>query len=503
MGADGFFELDAEQGILVRGIARPAPNAARAERAANGFRRAVPAQSAYRAISEGQVRWFKRACAVAGPWLLLWPASAIAVFGGVSLLVFVAILIWRMCLAVMGLNASHVAQSVDVDEAWPTYTLLIALHREAETARQLAEAICALDYPQHRLDVKLLIEAGDDETAIALAAEVWPPGAELHILPPGEPRTKPRALNYGLETAHGEFVVVYDAEDRPHPQQLKAAVRAFRDSDDRLACVQAPLVGEGGQGAGLGGWLAGQWALEYAIQFGLILPALAKHNLPIALGGTSNHFRRSSLEGVGGWDAWNVTEDADLGLRLARTGAAIGMIAPPTLEAPPAQLNVWLAQRSRWLKGFLQTWLVLMRSPRMTVREMGVAGFLSTQLTLGAAILSALAHGPWAIWCLMCAILPGATLGVFGQAVFAITYGAGAMIALAAPGQMGFRRIWHALTLPIYWPLQSAAMIRALYGLWNCPHFWAKTPHSAVSRTPPPPCLISFSPVRDLSSAPD
>jgi len=189
------------------------------------------------------------------------------------------------------------------------------------------------------------------------------------VVPPGLPRTKPRALNYGLARARGEFVVVNDAECRPHPDQLKAAVRAFRAAGKRLACVQAPLVGDGARG-----WIAGQRALEYAVQFGRLLPAQARLGLPIAPGGTSNHFRRRALTSAGGWDAWNVTEDADLGLRLARTGWRVGMIATPTQEAPPEALLVWINQRSCWLKGFLQTWLVVMRRPRAAMREMGWRG---------------------------------------------------------------------------------------------------------------------------------
>ena len=257
--------------------------------------------------------------------------------------------------------------------------------------------------------------------------------------------------------------------------RLIAAVAAFARGPSSLACVQAPLVGvpEGG------GWLPSQWALEYAIQFGRILPALARLGLPIALGGTSNHFHRAKLVGAGGWDAWNVTEDADLGLRLARRGARVGMIAPPTLEAPPEQLGVWLAQRSRWLKGFLQTWLVLMRTPAASMREMGPAGFVSMQLTLGAAILSAMVHGPWALWCLLCACVPGLSLGPLGTGVMIVSYLAGVATGVAAPAHRGRRPLIAALTAPLYWPLQSVAMARALYGLCHAPHFWAKTPHGA------------------------
>lgn len=332
-----------------------------------------------------------------------------------------------------------------------------------------------LDYPADRLDLKLLIETGDEATRAALLAQVWPEGTELLVLPPGLPRTKPRALNYGLERARGTYVVVYDAEDRPDPDQLRTAARAFAVGPATLACVQAPLIGVPEHG----NWLSRQWALEYAIQFGRVLPALAHYGLPIALGGTSNHFKRAKLVEAGGWDAWNVTEDADLGLRLARRGARVGVIAPPTLEAPPRRGGVWLAQRSRWLKGFLQTWLVLMRAPYTAAREMGLGGFLSMQLTLGAAILSALVHGPWALWCLACLLVPGLHLGTMGTCLMLASYTIGIATGLAAPRRDGAGAIAAALTSPVYWPLQSIAMGRALYGLWHQPHFWAKTPHDA------------------------
>ena len=223
--------------------------------------------------------------------------------------------------------------------------------------------------------------------------------------------------------------------------------------------------------------MAGQWALEYAIQFGHVLPALARWNMPIALGGTSNHLRRSALLRCGGWDAWNVTEDADLGLRFARSGLRVETISPPTFEKPPQKLQVWLAQRSRWLKGFVQTWLVLMRHPAKAMREMGTGAFLSMQLTLGGAILSALAHGPWALWCLFCLVSPQLSLGPVSVVALAVSYICGIAVAWAAPGPRDGARLFHVLTLPLYWPLQSIAMGRALFGMFRCPHFWAKTPH--------------------------
>lgn len=271
------------------------------------------------------------------------------------------------------------------------------------------------------------------------------------MLPPGMPRTKPRALNYGLSRARGTFITVYDAEDRPSPVQLIAAVRQF-SREPSLACVQAPLVGMPKTQA----WLAQHWALEYAIQFNRIMPA---------------------LEEVGGWDAWNVTEDADLGLRFARQGMRVGVITPPTLEAPPERFHIWQGQRSRWLKGFLQTWLVLMRRPVSAVREMGLAGFVSMQLTLGASILSAFTHLPWLIWCLICVASPALNLGPLSWSILVATYGMGAVSAWLVPGGVMRVRFVDVLTLPLYWPLQSVAMARAVCSLIKTPHYWVKTPH--------------------------
>jgi Glycosyl transferase family group 2 len=478
MGADGFFSLERERQIRRGTLSLPEPDPALAENAALGFSRAFPGQSAMTVLQREQAGMMRRLSLMVGVSLLLAPALTIQMVMWTGLALFSAILVFRTGLVLLGcLQARRPPQTLGADLLLPVYTILVALKDEAASAAQLSRAILALDYPSDRIDLKLLIETGDEATRDALLDQDWPDGTELIVLPPGLPRTKPRALNYGLARARGAYVVVYDAEDRPDPRQLREAAAAFARGPSHLACVQAPLVGVP---AG-GGWLPAQWALEYAIQFGRILPALARLGLPIALGGTSNHFHRAKLVEAGGWDAWNVTEDADLGLRLARRGARVSMIAPPTLEAPPERMGVWLAQRSRWLKGFLQTWLVLMRTPAASLRDMGLAGFVSMQLTLGAAILSASVHGPWAVWCLFCLCVPDVSLGPLGTGVMLVSYVAGVVTGVAAPGGWGRRSLIVALTAPLYWPLQSVAMTRALYGLCHAPHFWAKTPHGAPS----------------------
>jgi len=172
-----------------------------------------------------------------------------------------------------------------------------------------------------------------------------------------------------------------------------------------------------------------------------------------------------------------VTEDADLGLRFARLGKKVDVIAPPTVETPPQQLDVWVGQRSRWLKGFIQTWLVLMRYPSTAIKEMGVLGFISMQLTLGASILSALVHLPWLVWCAVCLLVPDANMGSVSLGMLAASYAVGVIAALTVPTSSFAVRLRDILTIPFYWPLQFFALMRALYSLSRRPHFWVKTPH--------------------------
>jgi len=201
-------------------------------------------------------------------------------------------------------------------------------------------------------------------------------------------RTKPKALNYALPLARGEFVVIYDAEDRPEPDQLRRALH--RGGPPNLAAVQARLNLYNASDS----WLTSQFTIEYCALFDGLLPALDRLSLPIPLGGTSNHFRASALRWLMAWDAFNVTEDADLGIRLARSGYRCQVVASTTHEEAPARLMCWLRQRTRWLKGYVQTWLVHMRSPAALWRELGPRGFLAFQIMVGGTVLSALAH-PW------------------------------------------------------------------------------------------------------------
>ncbi len=250
-------------------------------------------------------------------------------------------------------------QPAMAEQELPVYTVLVPLRHEAHMLRQLLAGLDRLDWPRNRLDVKLIIDEDDVVTLGAARALAREPPYEIVVVPAGGPRTKPMALQYALTFARGAFVTVYDAEDRPHPGQIAEAYAMFRGASPKLACLQAPLVIDNPEKSRL----ASLFAVEYSTLFDGLLPALVTLRLPLPLGGTSNHFRRTALEHVGGWDPWNVTEDADLGIRLSRFGYETATVTLPTLEEAPVTLAPWMRQRTRWFKGWLQTWLVHMRHP--------------------------------------------------------------------------------------------------------------------------------------------
>ena len=407
---------------------------------------------------------------------LLHPALFLGAVYVALLGLFTLLIAMRIALSLRGAAGRQVPRPAmfAMQSAWPKYSVLLPLYKEAGSLPKLADSLRRLDYPQDKLEVLFLVEQDDLETIAAVRNLAMPRNWKVLILPDGQPRTKPRALNVALGKLAGDIVTIYDAEDHPHPAQLKAAALALRGGGPGLACVQAPLRAYNAGSS----WIAGQWGLEYDIHFGLILPALAKAKRPIALGGTSNHFRVSALREVSGWDAWNVTEDADLGLRLTRRGYRVGTIAPPTNEEAPESLRVWLPQRSRWIKGYMQSASVLWRKPIKAVGEMGFVAFSASQVLLLGAILSACLHGPLALLCLIAMLMPGWQLGAASFVLLLAGYLAHCLGVLMSPGRRGLRRIWLLVTAPLYWPLQSVAAIKALYELATTPYAWSKTPHA-------------------------
>lgn len=292
-------------------------------------------------------------CRVAAGAVAAPEATCAALFGFVSLVLLSIVLLRGLGLLTLLSRARRPPSPPrqGIDHELPIYSILVPLYREAEVVPDLVKALAAIDYPAHRLDVLLIAEEEDVATQAAIAAAALAPNTRMVVVPPGRPRTKPRALNFALEFARGAYVVVFDAEDVPEPSQLRRALALLR-SDARLGCVQARLVIYNTRAS----WLTAQFALEYAALFEGLLPALERLGLPIPLGGTSNHFPRAVLEDLGRWDPYNVTEDADLGLRLARAGLEVRMLDCQTWEEAPSSFRVWRGQRTRWLKGWMQTY---------------------------------------------------------------------------------------------------------------------------------------------------
>lgn len=362
----------------------------------------------------------------------------------------------------------------------PVYSILVPLYREANVVPALLHHLSALDYPKEKLDIKLIVERDDPETLSALRVAKLDPCFEIFIADEVGPRTKPKALSLALACTRGEYVVVYDAEDQPEPSQLRFAVASFAAAPRELACLQARLaIDNAGDG-----WLTRHFAAEYAGLFDVLLPSLAAHKLPLPLGGTSNHFRTDALRRTGAWDPHNVTEDADLGIRLARFGYRTGVISSTTWEEAPARLRPWLRQRTRWMKGWMQTWLVHMRTPVKLFRELGVVGFAAFQLLLGGAVVAALVH-PLFMLVMAVKLAGGIGLAAAGiaheiamYAVLSSGYLGSAALAICGMKQRGMRvGIVTLLTIPLYWILLSAAAWRALYQFMVAPHRWEKTEH--------------------------
>jgi cellulose synthase/poly-beta-1,6-N-acetylglucosamine synthase-like glycosyltransferase len=426
--------------------------------------------------------------------LVLEPMSTLMVVHVVSTLFFFACIALRAAVTFGPAMAEPAIRSFRRADM-PVYTVLVALYREANMVPQLLEALGKLVWPRSKLEIKLVCEADDRDTLAAIRSHGLRPFIEVVEVPAALPRTKPKALAYALGLTSGELVALFDAEDRPHPLQLIEAWQRFATDGDDLACLQAPLSIMNRDES----LLSRMFWFEYSALFRGLLPWLGRHDLFIPLGGTSNHFRRRALMEVGGWDPYNVTEDADLGLRLKRFGYRIGTIGFPTGEDAPTTAGVWIRQRTRWFKGWLQTWLVHMRSPLVTCRELGLRSFAIAQLLMLGMVLSALVHplllvtGALMIWVLTSegGLGPAQTMLLVCDASN-IVCGYAAFLAMGrktlGPAEReGFWKV--VLMTPAYWMMMSLAAWRAVWQLYRQPHHWEKTEHAPAG--PAAPALVS------------
>ncbi|MFT4287653.1 glycosyltransferase [Nocardioides sp.] len=377
------------------------------------------------------------------------------------------------------------------DQLLPTYTILVPVFDEVAVVQKVIANMDRLDYPKSKLDVMILLEEKDAKTIEAAKASRPPEYVRIVVVPEGQPQTKPRACNYGLEFAKGEYVVIYDAEDRPEPDQLREALAAFEmnrlirrrldPTTPLLACVQASLMYFNSEY----NLLTRMFSIEYAHWFDAMLPGMDDSGLPLPLGGTSNHFRTDILRRLGGWDPYNVTEDADLGLRIASQGYAVGTIASATGEEACSETFAWIRQRTRWIKGYMVTAAVNTRHPIRWLRLNGVGGVISMGgLVLGTPL--AFMSYPLALL-FTAATYVGVRTGAVGfppailqGGVLMLLLGNSVMIlasGIAAWRRYNWRVAAYAVFNPIYWLLHSLAAWRAVYQLLFDPHRWEKTPH--------------------------
>lgn len=471
------------------------------ERLALHLRRHHPDTLAHIAAGELRQTWPRRSAGTLGLSRYLLAAATLAGVGiGLSTLALPGLLLTLVPLVAvllgwsgLRLTASALAPQAPMqpprdDRALPAYSLIVPLYHEAAVVPQLIDALAALDYPPEKLQVMLVIERDDHDTVTALVRHAMRPGFDIIFAPEVGPKTKPKALNAALPFTRGDIIGIFDAEDVPDPQQLRRACAAFAaPGARRLGCVQARLAIDNVADS----WITRQFAAEYAAHFDVVLPLIAGCRLPLPLGGTSNHFRRTALEGVGAWDPYNVAEDADLGLRLARQGWRTGMIASTTDEEAPRHFGAWLRQRTRWCKGWMQTLLVHGREPRQLYAQIGGTGLLSFMCLIGGGLISALMHP---VFALMLALdialgrtgsgsLASALLDGMGIAVLVVGYGATALCTMVGMRHRRLPGMWRVLPLiPLYWLMLSAAAWRALFQLIAAPARWEKTEHG-LART--------------------
>jgi cellulose synthase/poly-beta-1,6-N-acetylglucosamine synthase-like glycosyltransferase len=459
-----------------------------AELATSGLWRSNPAQSARSVLDFRQKVVGGAALGSLIVAAILWPRVAISSLFLLMALGYVVSIAFKVSVCAAGARRefSQIVTAEEIaalDEAsLPIYTVLVPVYREANIVAQLVDNLGRLDYPAEKLQILLLLEADDTETIQAAKRGSAPWNISFVVIPDSQPKTKPKACNVGLLMAHGEFLVIYDAEDRPEPDQLRKAVVAFRKSPEQTVCLQAALNYFNADD----NILTRMFTLEYSFWFDYMLPGLDEKNLPIPLGGTSNHFRTAGLRELGGWDPFNVTEDADLGIRAAARGYRVGVIDSTTFEEANRAYGNWIRQRSRWIKGYLQTALVHSRHPLKLVQDAGlrqaaafamlIAGtplaFLSVLPLYAIFVISLVVPLPW-----LGPLLPG---WVLWASLANLLLGNALMIWISMIGAFRRRRYWlvlWAVLNPLYWVMHSVAAYKGLWQLITRPHFWEKTTH--------------------------
>ncbi|PJJ80446.1 glycosyltransferase family 2 protein [Mucilaginibacter auburnensis] len=409
---------------------------------------------------------------------------------------FLVAIVFKLFLALVGsrfeLDEAVTKKEVRevVDDELPIYTIHLPVYKEDKLIKKLIWNLQSIDYPREKLDIKLLIEEDDDKTLNAVRNLDFPAVFEVIVVPFHMPKTKPKACNYGLHFSRGKFLTIYDAEDVPDTDQLKKVVALFNKLPDNYIVIQSALNYFNRNE----NFLTRMFTLEYSYWFDYMLPGLDTFDIPIPLGGTSNHFKFEYLIELGGWDPFNVTEDADLGVRAYDKGYKVAIINSTTYEEANNEMFNWVRQRSRWIKGYMQTHLVHMRNPIALWKKIGWKGFLGFNFFIGATPVTFLVY-PLLLCIFFCYVIFDLETirTLFPDWVLfmsIINLMVGNILMIYVNMMAVFKRRYYELILfavanPIYWLLHSWAAYKGLYQLVVKPFYWEKTNHG-LSKTHSP-----------------
>lgn len=447
-----------------------------------------PANSAFITFSSGQLifMFLLLAATVAG---LVVSFKNVSIFINILISVFFLVaILFKLFLALVGSRFElHQAVTRDdlkelVPEDLPVYTILLPVYREDKLIKKLIWNLQSIDYPREKLDIKLLIEEDDDKTLNAVRNLDFPAIFEVVVVPFHMPKTKPKACNYGLHFSRGKYLTIYDAEDIPDTDQLKKVVAMFNKLPSNYICIQSALNYFNRNE----NFLTRMFTLEYSYWFDYMLPGLDTLDIPIPLGGTSNHFKLENLVELGAWDPFNVTEDADLGVRAYAKGYKIAIVNSTTFEEANNEPFNWIRQRSRWIKGYMQTYLVHMRNPGALIKKVGWKGFLGFNFFIGATPLTFLVY-PFLLAIFVCYLVFDLSTirslfpdWVLFMSIFNLMVGNILMIyinMMAVFKRRFYELILFSIANPIYWLMHSIAAFKGLYQLIVKPFYWEKTEH--------------------------
>ena len=466
------------------------------DKAVHGLFYLDPELSARRIFSKGQLIFFYLLSILYMVWLYFDFKSAVIALNVVIQSSYLLVNLFKFVVSIAG-TFTELEFRIEEElikelkeKELPVYTILIPAYKEPEVIPILISSLKKLDYPLNKLDVLFLLEEDDHETIEAVKRAKPPANWRIIRIPDSQPKTKPKACNYGLFFARGQYLVIYDAEDIPEPDQLKKAIVTFRFMSKDYICFQAALNFFNRDE----NFLTKMFTLEYSYWFDYMLSGLHRLKMIIPLGGTSNHFETQKLKEIGGWDPFNVTEDADLGVRAFEKGYKVGVINSTTYEEANAKLGNWIRQRSRWIKGYMQTWLVHSRRPVQLLKSIGFKGFFSFHILIGGTPLMFLINP--ILWFTFLYWLVTKTTAleflfppaVLYSALFNLLFGnflAIYLSMLAVFKRKYYELLPYALLNPIYWILHSIAAYKALYELFTKPFYWQKTQHGITKYSAP------------------